>query len=145
LQLVVDSIVPVDAEQVDTSAFLPVCPIAIETLLAKLDQAIAEVDDRDYKMLLVAIFQDDEALRDQFAKAPSALKMHQAYIGGLIVHTLQVLNVALSIASNYPGFNRDLLVAATLLDYIGKIREFEYEIAMRYSDMGRLIGHIVIG
>jgi 3'-5' exoribonuclease len=41
--------------------------------------------------------------------------------------------------------NEDLLIAATLLHDLGKIREFEYETAIKYSDEGRLIGHIVIG
>lgn len=145
LQLVVESIKPIHPDKVDKSCFMPVGPIPAETLLAELDKIIASVEDRDYKMLLVAIFQDDEALRDQFAKAPSALKMHQAYIGGLLEHTLQVLNVAQSIAKNYPGFDKDLLVAATLLHDIGKIREFDYEVVIRYTDSGRLIGHIVIG
>ncbi|GAB4315288.1 MAG: HD domain-containing protein [Candidatus Sumerlaeia bacterium] len=145
LQLVISSIRPVPLEEVDKQPFLPVSPTPRQTLLAQLDETIAGVKDRDLKMLLVSIFQDDEDLRAKFAEAPSAMKMHQAYLGGLLEHTLKVLRVALSIAEHYPGYNRDLLVSATLLHDLGKIWEFEYETSIRYSDRGRLIGHIVLG
>ena len=82
---------------------------------------------------------------EKFKKAPAAKIMHHAYIGGLLEHTLSMCFLADKIAGHYSGLDRDLLIAGTILHDIGKIREFEYELSIDYSDEGRLLSHIVIG
>jgi 3'-5' exoribonuclease len=41
--------------------------------------------------------------------------------------------------------DRDLLLVGAIFHDIGKIREFDYQVAIDYSDEGRLLSHIVIG
>jgi 3'-5' exoribonuclease len=43
------------------------------------------------------------------------------------------------------GGNRDLVLAGCLLHDIGKIEEIELKGGFKYSDRGRLLGHIVLG
>jgi len=96
------------------------------------------------KNLLEAFWNDNEFV-SKFKTAPAAKKMHHAYIGGLIEHTLSMALLADKIAAHYKGIDRDLLITSAILHDIGKIREFDYKIKIDYSDEGRLLNHIVIG
>lgn len=87
----------------------------------------------------------DETFLVRFANAPAARKMHHAYIGGLLEHTLSMAAVAHKLADHYPYVNRDLLLAGALLHDVGKPIEYQVETAFDYSDDGRLVGHIVRG
>ena len=49
------------------------------------------------------------------------------------------------ISDHYSGIDRDLLISGVLLHDIGKLREYTYDVAIDYSDEGRLVNHIVIG
>jgi 3'-5' exoribonuclease len=48
------------------------------------------------------------------------------------------------VADHYSNLDRDLLLAGGMLHDIGKIYEFNYDSLIEYSDVGRLIGHIVM-
>jgi 3'-5' exoribonuclease len=43
------------------------------------------------------------------------------------------------------GANREIVIAGALLHDIGKIEEIEVRGGFRYSDRGRLLGHIALG
>jgi len=96
------------------------------------------------KQLLEA-FWNDERFAKKFKTAPAAKNMHHAYIGGLLEHTLSVASLADKIAGHYSGIDRELLLSGAILHDIGKIREFEYQFKIDYSDEGRLLNHIVMG
>src|SRR5690606_1799095 len=70
---------------------------------------------------------------------------HQAYLGGLLEHTLNVMELAEGIAATYEGIDRDLLLTGALFHDIGKVYEYRYDVAIDYTDAGRLLGHIVMG
>ena len=63
---------------------------------------------------------------ETFKKAPAAKKNHQAYLGGLLEHTLKVCALAAKIAEVYPQADRDLLIAGTILHDISKLEEYQY-------------------
>jgi len=46
-----------------------------------------------------------------FCRAPAAQSFHHAFIGGLLEHTLNAVEVADAIVKFYPGLNRDLVIA----------------------------------
>ncbi len=54
-------------------------------------------------------------------------------------------HLAENICGLYPGIQRDLLVTGALLHDIGKVAELCYERSFGYTDVGKLLGHIVIG
>lgn len=87
----------------------------------------------------------DEYLMDSFRRAPAAKSMHHAYLGGLLEHTLQLLNLASAVCPLYPRINRDLVLMGLFLHDLGKTRELAYDRAFGYTDQGELIGHIVEG
>src|SRR6202020_3217371 len=85
----------------------------------------------------------DEQLMTNFRQAPAAMNFHHAFLGGLLEHTLNAVEVSDAVCPFYQGLNRDLVVAGIFLHDIAKTWELTYDTAFTYSDGGQLIGHIV--
>jgi 3'-5' exoribonuclease len=135
LQVVIKKMGSIPSDRVDTSDFLPQTSRDIDGMFDRLS---------DLKRLVDAFWKDKEFVR-KFKTAPAAKKMHHAYIGGLLEHTLSMVSLADKIAAHYSGVDRDLLLVGAIFHDIGKIDEFEYQFKIDYSDKGRLLNHIVIG
>jgi len=144
LQVVIKIMDPIPSDRIDPCDFLPKTPRDIEGMFERLLKRVNSIDTDYLKALIDAFFKDNEFVT-KFKTAPAAKKMHHAYVGGLLEHTLSMLSLADKIAGHYGGINRDLLLTGTLLHDIGKIDEFEYQFKIDYSDEGRLLNHIVIG
>ena len=144
LQVVIKKMEPISPDMIDPSDFLPQTSRDIEGMLERLIK-ITETIKTDYLKALIDAFFKDKEFVNKFKTAPAAKKMHHAYIGGLLEHTLSMVSLADKIAGHYSGIDRDLLLSGTILHDIGKIDEFEYQFKIDYSDKGRLLNHIVIG
>ena len=92
---------------------------------------------------IVQAYLDDRELMDKFCKAPAAMSFHHAFLGGLLEHTLNAMEVADACVKFYPGLNRDLILAGIFLHDIAKTWELNYDCSFGYTDSGQLIGHIV--
>ena len=144
LQLVVHNIEGLDPAEVDARDFLPATERDVDQMLDRLIQISQTVEDEHLSKLLAAFF-EDKAFVDRFKTAPAAKKMHHAYLGGLLEHTLSIALLVQAIADHYKGIDKDLLLTGGILHDIGKVFEFSYETHIDYSDAGRLLNHIVIG
>lgn len=144
LQVVIKKMESISPDMIDPSDFLPQTSRDIEGMLERLIK-ITETIKTDYLKALIDAFFKDKEFVNKFKTAPAAKKMHHAYIGGLLEHTLSMVSLAEKIAGHYSGIDRDLLLSGTVLHDIGKIDEFEYQFKIDYSDKGRLLNHIVIG
>jgi 3'-5' exoribonuclease len=144
LQLEVRAIRKVEPGDADPAEFLPVAYRDLEELDGFYEHLAREVHDRDYARLLES-FVGDAAFRDAFRRAPCSRAGHHAYLGGLLEHTVGVATLAHELCLVHPGLNPDLLLTASLLHDVGKIREFDLGAEIALSDEGRLVGHVVIG
>ena len=144
LQLVVKNMTTIPADSINPSDFLPATRRDIDKMFLRLLKITASMEAGHLKKLFEAFFNDMDFVR-KFKNAPAAKKMHHAYIGGLLEHTLSMALLADRIVEHYSGVDRDLLLAGAILHDIGKIREFNYKYSIDYSDEGRLLSHIVIG
>lgn len=144
LQLTLKKISRVDDSTVDISAFLPVSPRSRAEMEKELDAWLDRVTDKDCQRLLERLLKHAR-IRELYCCAPAAQRVHQAYIHGLLEHTLNVMKLAWSIADVYEPINRSLLITGTLLHDIGKIREMDWHRTITYTTEGRLMGHISIG
>jgi len=144
LQVVIKKMEPFSPEKIDPSDFLPQTSRNIEDMFKRLVKR-ADSITTDYLKALIDAFFNDKEFVNKFKTAPAAKKMHHAYIGGLLEHTVSMASLADKIAGHYAGVNRDLLLSGAILHDIGKIDEFEYQFKIDYSDKGRLLNHIVIG
>ncbi|MDZ7837836.1 MAG: HDIG domain-containing protein [Actinomycetota bacterium] len=75
-----------------------------------------------------------EEFAADFCKATAAVPYHHhAYGGGLLEHTLYVCRVCDLVADTYQNINRDLLIAGALLHDIGKMKEYEVGVVIKFT------------
>jgi 3'-5' exoribonuclease len=144
MQLILSDIQAIEPSRVDPADFLPHTPQDVDRLLARLRELMFGLSNPNLKALAEAFLMDDEFVR-KFTAAPAGIKNHHAYVGGLLEHVVNLLEVAARVAPLYPQLDRDLLLAGVFLHDIGKIDELTYQKAFAYSDEGQLVGHLVIG
>ncbi len=128
----------------DPTDFLPITTRNVNTMFERLVQ-LTDTLNTPWLQELFKRFWADDGFVQQFKTAPAAKRMHHAYLGGLLEHTLSMAILVDKIAGHYTGIDRDMLMAGAILHDIGKIREFEYSSHIDYTTEGRLISHIVIG
>ena len=144
LQLVVKDMARVPADQVDAADFLAATTRDVAKMFDRLKKMTARMQTPYLKALFEAFWADDVFV-SAYTRAPAAKRMHHAYIGGLLEHTLSMAILSELIAGHYSGVDHDLLLAGVILHDVGKIRELEYTQRIDYTDEGRLLSHIIIG
>ena len=123
------------------------CTLKDRDKMAKiLNELIESIKNTYLKKLLLLIFSDKDIYRS-YINCPAAQRIHHAYIGGLLEHSLEVAEICEYIATLYEDIlNRDLLITGALLHDIGKIREYDFSsISFEMTDIGKLVGHLVLG
>lgn len=145
IQIKINQLEPVSEDQIDPTSFLPCYEGDIELLWAEFRKLSHYIKDTALRLLLQAMIKDPK-FKQLLMTAPAAKKMHHAYLGGLLEHTVSVAKMALQVTKQYGHLDRNLLLAGSLLHDIGKIKELSYsKPPIGYSDEGRLIGHLVLG
>ena len=144
LTINVDSVEPVDTEEVDLDDFLPTTSKNIDEMVNILASVIKGIENPYLKELL-EVFCDDDGFVNAFIKAPAAKMYHQPYLGGLLEHTTNILRLVPAVCSIYPEADKDLLNTGVILHDIGKIKEYQYDTNIDVADEGRFLGHIILG
>lgn len=142
-QFIIDAMQPVEDGGFELGDFLPASTKDVAQMRSRLE-AILQGIKHDELKALIGEFLADEGLMAAFCRAPAAAVMHHAYLGGLLEHTLNVLELALLIVPRYPQLNMDLVLAGVFLHDIGKSAELSFETGIGYTDEGQLLGHIMI-
>lgn len=141
LQFIIEAIRPVDNGSVDVADFLPRTTQDVETMFTRVKEILGGIKQPDLARV-VQEFLADRELMEQFQRAPAASNMHHAFIGGLLEHTLSLLELGLRVMPLYPKLSMDLVLAGLFLHDIGKTQELAYATSIGYSDEGQLLGHI---
>jgi 3'-5' exoribonuclease len=141
-QLKVDQLTPAD-EDVDPRDFLPAAAVDPDEMYGELLELVATVENPYLRNLLERTFSDADVAQ-RFPRAPGGIKLHHAYVGGLLEHTLSVVRLADRVAAHYDDLDRDLLLTGAFLHDIGKIWELSYDRSFDYTDEGRLVGHLLL-
>ncbi len=144
IQLIIQLIKPIDPTPDQIRELLPCSKRPPEEMFAELRALLATLAHPSMKALAEAFLADD-ILMDQFKRCPAAKSMHHAYIGGLLEHTLSLLNLADRVCALYPKISRDLVMMGLFLHDMGKTRELSYDKTFSYTDRGELVGHVVEG
>ena len=129
----------------DIADYMPVSPYNIDEMYKDLLALIDTVKDPNLNGLLRAFFVEDADFIKAFKKSSAAKAMHHSFIGGLLQHTLSVAQISDYVAGHYSIINRDLLVTAAICHDIGKVNELSSFPENDYTDVGNLVGHIVMG
>ena len=144
LQLIVSRIEVVASDQIDESDFTTLDQSRVERLQGRLIEILRNLEDPHLRSLAES-FLGDESFMPRFMRAPAGISNHHAYLGGLLHHVVDLLELVLVVAPRYPDLNKDLLLMGAFLHDIGKVDELTFEHDLGYSDVGQLMGHLVIG
>ena len=143
-QLVIESFRPIDSDKVDMADFLAHTEKDINQLWEQTLNHLRKIKDKPL-LQLIKQFVGDEQLMERFRSCPAAVKMHHAYVGGLLEHTENMLATALRILPGYPQLNADLLLVGIFLHDMGKTAELDYSLSIKFTDAGNLLRHLVQG
>ncbi len=124
----------------DVTNLLPRGNFDLEEYKVRLANLIKSVRTPSVRTLLENIFSG--SFYEKFTVNPAGMRLHHAYIGGLLQHTVDVTGLALAMAEQIGGTDKDLVIAGALLHDIGKIREISSQPGFPYTDEGRFLGHI---
>ena len=144
LQLIVKTISKVDPDSVNPDDYRRFRPINIEKLQTRLKEMLKTIENFHLKNLCDCILLD-EPLMSKFVKTPAGVKLHHAYYGGVLEHTVTMMETVLKIAPLYPALNRDILLVGAFLHDIGKTEELSIGYEMVYTDSGQMLGHPLLG
>jgi 3'-5' exoribonuclease len=145
LQLVADTILPVeDRSRLDLSELIKHTRKNIPEMHTRTREILTKIQDKQLKAIVDEFLNDAEIMK-KFIVAPAAMGMHHAWLGGLLEHTVAVLELALLICPRYPDIDQDLVLAGLFLHDIAKTVELSYTAGFDYTDEGRLIGHVSRG
>ncbi len=143
-QIVVNSISRLGDNDIEIEDFLCVVEEDINMVMAEIKEAVDRIQNTFLKELLNQLF-NDATFVEKFRKTPAAKKAHQAAIGGLAVHTRNIMRLVMKVCSVFDTMDIDLLIAGSLLHDIGKIFEYSYQKRIDITTEGRMLGHIVMG
>ena len=132
----VSDIVPED----DISNLLPEGDFDHAAYKDKFDRLIKSVLTPGLRLVLDNVFEGETY--ERFLRNPAGMRLHHAYIGGLLQHSVDVAALASNMADTIGGVDKDLIVAGALLHDVGKLREISASMGFPYTTEGRLLGHI---
>jgi 3'-5' exoribonuclease len=121
-------------------------PRSAQQMEADLRELVATIQDPHLRTLLDRVLGEHTESWRRFRSAPAAKHYHQAYVHGLLEHSLSVAQGVHGIAAHFPGIDHDVAVTGALLHDIGKLEAYEAEFAcIDLTDAGRLQGEIPLG
>ncbi|MBX9585371.1 MAG: HD domain-containing protein [Gemmataceae bacterium] len=144
LQVILNTIDRVEAQKVELTDFLPHTEQSVPKLMDRLRGHLGRLGNPHLKAL-AECFLSDDAFSRAFVTCPAGVKLHHATVGGLLEHTVSMMDAADRLHPLYPWVDRDLLLMGVFLHDAGKVRELTYTRAFGYSDEGQLVGHLAIG
>lgn len=127
----------------DPSDFIPTSKRDTDEMFKNLIEYVETIDDSNLSELVMS-FLDDEEFVDAFKRSPYSKGYSYSYLGGLLEHTLDDVEMADAVSRTYPELDRNLLLAAAVVHDFGKVHEYVYEAAIDHTTDAMMIGHTVL-
>jgi 3'-5' exoribonuclease len=144
MQIIIQQIERCTPSGTDLLDLLPCTQYDTEEMFAELSAILGTLEHPAIHAL-AQLYLDDMELMEKFKRAPAAMSLHHAFIGGLLEHTLSLLRLANAVLPLYPLLNRDIVLMGLFIHDLRKCRELTWETGFGYSDDGQLVGHIARG
>ncbi len=141
LQLIIQKLADVRPGE-NVSHLLPQGNINLDEYEKRFKAQIVGIVDEGLRSLVEEVF-SGEAYK-QFLINPAGMRLHHAYVGGLLHHSVSVAELACAMAEKIGGMDRDMVLAGALLHDVGKLQEISPDMGFPYTTEGRLLGHITI-
>lgn len=130
-----------DKDNIDVTLFVPSSPVSEEQLEKELYSFLDSLHEGDLKTLTTYLI---NKFHDAYVVYPAAVRNHHAFSSGLLYHSISMARMAEGICKLYPEINRDFVIAGALIHDLGKTIELSGPVATKYTDEGKLLGHISI-
>jgi 3'-5' exoribonuclease len=127
----------------DMKEFFPENESGNEKLKEEYFKLVSEIKNPHIVSLFTS-FHDRKDMLERFFLFPASIGVHHMYIGGLLEHSLSMAKMG-KLVVDIVGGDKDVIIAGSLLHDIGKIDEINIKGGFKYSDKGRLLGHIALG
>lgn len=114
-----------------------------EEIFADIERRLGAVTNQWFKILIKKYFDEPDFI-ERFKTSPGAQSWHNAYIGGLLEHTHEVIVITEKACDLYPEADRETCLVGAFLHDSGKVFEIEprtFELTLG----GGLIGHLPLG
>lgn len=144
-QLNVKKIRRSDEGEYDPADYIPMTDKNIDVMYETLISYINRIENKYIKQLMDSFFVEDDEFAKNFRFHTAAKNIHHSYMGGLLEHTVSVLEICDFLSERYTEVNKDLVYAGAILHDIGKVHELSRLPVNDYTDEGQLVGHIMIG
>src|ERR1700731_3742260 len=108
-ELTLEQVIPAAERDYDLGDFLPHTKCDVEQLFAQVRAAIAAMKNPALRQLLSSVV-DDPAIAPRLKRAPAAMTMHHAFVGGLLEHVVSLIGLASGVSAQYPELDADLLL-----------------------------------
>ena len=131
-------------ESFDRSDLVPTTPQDTVALRRRLNRALGSIADDGLRGLVREVF-SEPGVAARFAECPATESGHHAYLGGLLEHTVAVVDACARLARAYPSVDAGLLTAAAILHDLGTVDALDFDVAIETTERGRLLGHIEPG
>jgi 3'-5' exoribonuclease len=143
-QLIINQITKVSKTEISPADFLKATTRDTDAMFKTLIAIVKGMKNKYLRELCLSTLEDPE-IQPKFMRCPAARTIHHAWIGGLLEHTLSICNIMLFVSTHYEGVNLDLLLVGAIFHDIGKIWELSYDNSISYTNVGKLVGHLVMG
>ncbi len=143
LQLRITKLRKCEDREIQLGDYLPQTSQDVEKMVEELKHIASQVRNPFLSELLTAFFNDEEFVR-KLKLAPAAKAVHHVFLGGLLEHTLSVVQLVLLVGPRYKGIDQELLLTGAILHDLGKVSELTFDRTFEYTDPGRLLGHITL-
>lgn len=144
LQVIVTNVERMDPSEVDIAEFERFDAAESDRLQTRLAQLLGDLKNVHLRRLGEA-YLADETLMANLKLAAAGVSNHHAYPGGLLRHTIDLMELTELVAPRYPQLDGELLKFGAFLHDLGKIEELSGAGEISYTDRGQMVGHIVIG
>lgn len=146
IQIIAKKLTKVEPSEVAPEDFMRGDSVDTAALLRRLREIVCEINNSQLHDL-VNCFLTDEKFVSRFSRAFAGVRLHHAYPGGLLEHTVSMMEIALKIAPLYGKFlDVDVLLTGAFLHDVGKTSELSDDVsAPVYTDEGQALGHPYIG
>lgn len=129
----------------DPMDYIPASEKNITAMKEEFLSYIKTIDNPYIKKLLEKILLENPMISKNFSTHSAAKNIHHGYMGGLLEHSLSVVQICDFMSSRYKYVSRDILIASAMLHDVGKIFELSDFPTNDYTDDGQLLGHIYLG
>lgn len=142
-QLTITTIKKAPSEMI--KEFIPSSEYDGKVVFSMLLKKVNEFKDEELKAIVKDIMLTN---REALEVYPAAYRLHHAIVGGLMLHTASIVEMAEKTCEVYPNINRELLLSGAILHDVAKTFEMQTGktgLCSGYTVAGELIGHLVKG